>query len=245
MITFLVLLFLSAWAAAQDVGSLRHFDVSIRLHAGDATEVVVRTSIEGLGAGRLARFTLLQYAGRPITRVTATDGANRPLAIAASPSGSLLLVDIAAPADLPVIVLHYTIAAGGRVPLPVPAAPPRSGEKPVELAVRIPAGHEVVGIDSFTSYYDSAAKRANVAVAVGHPCTGHADEVQQHRQDQPQPIDPLNAADTLHEPYVHQRGERQEQEAEAGQDKGVKGEVHLHRAGDPVHQQHDARECGQ
>ena len=55
----------------------------------------------------------------------------------------------------------------------------------------------------------------------------------------------LDAADTLNEPHIHQRGERQEQEAEARQDERAKGEVHHRGSGDPVHQQHDAGESGE
>jgi len=141
---FLVLL-LSSPAAAQSVGYLRSFDASIRLRDGAPTEVAVRLSIDGLAAGAPARFTLLQYEGRPLMSVTATDGASRPLAIATSVAGAVVHVDITAPADSPSVELRYNIAPGDRVPLPVPAAPPRSGERPVQLTVRIPDGHEVVG----------------------------------------------------------------------------------------------------
>lgn len=141
----LFLLLLSAPAVAQSVGYLRSFEASIHVHAGAPIEAVVRVAIDGRAAGEPARFTLLNYEGRPVMNMTATDGAGRPLAIATSPTGALVRLEIAAPADSPLIGLHYTIAPGDRVPLPVPAAPPRSGEKPAQLAVRIPEGHLVVG----------------------------------------------------------------------------------------------------
>ena len=46
------------------------------------------------------------------------------------------------------------------------------------------------------------------------PAAADASEVQNHRQEQPQPVEALNRADALLEENVHQRCERQEQEAE-------------------------------
>jgi len=69
---------------------------------------------------------------------------------------------------------------------------------------------------------------------------GDASQVYDHCQKQPEPVKALDCAGTLLEPYIHQCGEGQEQEAQAWDYDRAESGIPGYRSADPEYQQNEA-----